>query len=102
MEFTVDTRAAKILCIEYNVAVVESRCAVLKTSGYDVASTSPQLAEIVLRSQKFDLIVLSWVRDYDLQQIINLADGAGVLVLEELTMPSQLLSLVAQRLNHNQ
>jgi DNA-binding response OmpR family regulator len=97
-DYTVNSGAAKILCVESDSAVLESRCGVLKTSGYDVASASPQLAEIVLRSQKFDLIVLSWLSDYDLQRIINLADGADVLVLEDLTVPSELLSLVAQRL----
>jgi DNA-binding response OmpR family regulator len=90
---------AKILCVEADLAVRESRCAILKYSGYDVASGSPQLAEILLRSQKFDLIVLSWLSDYDLQRIVGLSDGAEVLVLEELTMPSEFLSLVAQRLN---
>jgi hypothetical protein len=99
--YTVKYGAVKILCVEPNVAVLESRCAVLKTSGYDVASASPQLAEIVLRSQKFDLIVLSWLSDYDLQRIINLADGADVLVLGDLTPPSELLSLVAQRLQRS-
>ena len=53
----------------------------------------------MLRSQKFDLIVISRLSDFDLHRIINLADGADVLVLEELTMPSELLSLVAERLD---
>jgi hypothetical protein len=61
--------AAKILCIEPNVAVVESRCAVLKTSGYDAASASPQVAGIVLRRQKFDLVVVSALEESDLQAI---------------------------------
>jgi CheY-like chemotaxis protein len=90
--------AAKILCVEPNVAVLESRRAVLKHSGYDTASGSPQLAEIMLRSQKFDLIVLSRLSDFDLNRIVSLADGAEVLVLDGLTMPSELLGLVAQRL----
>jgi hypothetical protein len=94
--------AAKILCVELDVAVLESRCAVLKVSGYDSTSASPQLAEILLRSQKFDLIVVSTLSDYDLHRIINFSDGADVLVLEELTMPYELLSLVAQRLNGHQ
>jgi hypothetical protein len=51
--------AAKMLYIELGLAVRESRCASLKHSGYNAASASPQLAEIVLRSQKFDLMVLS-------------------------------------------
>jgi hypothetical protein len=100
--FTVDCGAAKILCVELDLFVLESRCAVLKYSGYDVASASPQVAEILLRSQKFDLIVLSSLRDYDLQKIINLFDGADVLVLDGFTMPSKMLSLVAQRLNRYQ
>jgi DNA-binding response OmpR family regulator len=97
--FTVN---AKILCVEADVAVLESRCAVLKYSGYDASSASPQLAEIVLRSRKFDLIVLSRLRDSDLHRIVSLADGAEVLVLDGLTTPSELLSLVAQRLNGHQ
>ncbi len=51
--------AVKILCVEHDEAVLESRCAVLKASGYDAASASPRLAEVVLTSQKFDLLVLS-------------------------------------------
>jgi hypothetical protein len=41
-----------------------------------------------------DLIVLSALSDSDLLRIINLADGADVLVLEGLTMPSELIFLV--------
>jgi hypothetical protein len=61
-----------------------------------------QLAEIALRSQQFDLLVISSLSDYDLHRIIGLSDGAEVLVLEEFTMPSELLSLVTQRLNRQQ
>jgi DNA-binding response OmpR family regulator len=97
-----DVRAAKILCVEGDVAVLESRCAVLKVSGYDSTSASPRVAEILLRSQKFDLIVISSLSDSDLHRVVNFSDGAEVLVLEELTFPSELLSLVAQRLNGHQ
>jgi DNA-binding response OmpR family regulator len=94
--------AVRILCVEPDAAVLESRCAVLKVSGYNAASASPQLADIMLRTQKFDLLVLSRVSDYDLHRLVNLADGADVLVLEEITFPSELLSLVAQRLSRHQ
>ena len=96
------TTRAKILCVEADSAVLETRCAVLKYSGYDAASASPQAAEIVLRSRKFDLLVISSLSDSDLNRVVNLSDGAAVLVLEELTLPDQLLSLVAERLNHRQ
>jgi hypothetical protein len=94
--------APKILCVESDLAVLESRCAVLKVSGYDAASALHRVAEIVLRSQKFDLIVVSRLRDSDLHRVINLSDGADVLVLDALTMPSDLLLLVAQRLDRQE
>jgi len=97
-----DFGPAKILCVESDPFHLESRCAVLKYSGYDATAASPQVAEILLRSHKFDLIVISTVSDFDLQRIINLSDGAEALVLDGLTMPSKLLSLVAQRLNRHQ
>jgi CheY-like chemotaxis protein len=89
----------RILCVEPDLAVLESRCAVLKYSGYDATSASSQLAQIVLRSQKFDLLVVSSLNDSDLHRVINLSDGAEVLVLDTLTTPSVLLSQVAERLN---
>jgi hypothetical protein len=82
--FTVN---AKILCVESDPFLLESRCAVLKYSGYDAASASPRAAEVVLRSQKFDLLVISRVSDQDLHRIINLSDGAELLVLDGLIMP---------------
>jgi hypothetical protein len=98
-----DTRsnlgAAKILCVEPYVAVLESRCAVLKYSGFDASSASPRFAEIVLRGREYDLIVLSGLSDFDMHRVIGLADGAEVLVLDGFTMPRELLSLVAQRLD---
>ena len=97
-----DYGAAKILCVEPYLAVLENRCAILKYSGYDAISASPQRAEIVLRSQNFDLIVLSRLSDFDLHRIINFADGADVLALDGFTSPSELLSLVAQRLDRRQ
>jgi CheY-like chemotaxis protein len=97
----VNSGAAKILCVEPDVIVLESRCAVLKYSGYDVASASPQVAETLLRSRKFDLIVISSLSDSDLHRVLNFSDGAEVLVLDEFILPSNLLSLVAQRLQQS-
>ena len=90
--------APKILCVEHEQVVLESRCAVLKYSGYDAASASPQLAEILLRSRKFDLLVVSSLNDRGLQGLVNVCDGADVLILEGLTMPSEFLALVAEKL----
>jgi hypothetical protein len=93
---------AKILCIEWDEGVLESRCAVLTLAGYESIAASPQLAQSVLRSQKFDLIVISRVNDLELQRIVSFSDGAAILVLEELIVPANLISLVAERLNRQQ
>jgi hypothetical protein len=52
---------------------------------------SPQLAEIVLRYRKLDLIVISNVSEFDLHRILNFSDGAGVLVLDENMISTPLL-----------
>jgi DNA-binding response OmpR family regulator len=95
----VNSGPAKILCVESDSALLESRCAVLKYSGYDATSVSPRVAESMLLSQKFDLIVVSWLTEQDSHTVMNLSDGAEVLVLDRFTIPSELLSLVAARLN---
>jgi DNA-binding response OmpR family regulator len=89
-----DARSPKILCVEYDPVVLESRCAVLKYSGYDVASASPQSAEILLRSQRFNLLVVSSLSNHDLHRIIDLSDGADLVVLKAVTTASELLSFV--------
>jgi hypothetical protein len=40
----------RILCVEHDLAVRESPCAVLTIAGYEAISASPQLAEIALRA----------------------------------------------------
>ncbi len=94
--------AVKILCVEHDEAVLEGRSAVLKASGYDAASASPRLAEVGLPSQEFDLLVLSSLSDSEVNRLVSLADGATVLVVDDLTMPAELMTLVAQRLDSQQ
>jgi hypothetical protein len=89
----------QILCVEQDVYVRKSRCAILKYAGYDAASASPSVAGIMLRSRKFDLIILSDLADFDVNSLVNFSDGADVLVLEALTTPPELLTLVAERLD---
>jgi hypothetical protein len=102
MNATSKSGAGKILCVEADVGLLKSRCRVLEYSGYDAASASPEVAEIVLRSRKFDLIVRSRLSDSDLNRIINFADGADVMVLDGFTSPTELLSVATERLNRDQ
>ena len=90
--------APKILCVEPDAAVGESRCAVLQWSGYDAASASPKVAEIVVRGRKYDLIIISSVSDGDLDRLLRFSGGAEVLVLYGFTAPPDLLLMVSERL----
>ena len=92
---------SRILCIEPDLALLESRCAVLKCSGFDACSASPHLAEVLLRSQTFDLLVVSSLNERDFHSVVNLSDSAEVLILDGITMPSELLALVTQRMNRH-
>jgi hypothetical protein len=102
MDARSDFGAAKILCVEHDLSLLETRCAVLKYSGYDSASASPHGAEVVLSSRKFDLIVLSGLNEFEQHRILNLADGAQVLVLDMLILPDHLLTMIAEQLNGTQ
>jgi hypothetical protein len=94
-----DNVVVAVLCVDPDLSILEGRCAVLQKSGYDAIGTTPQFAEIVLSGRNFDLIVISNLSDYQRDRLINLADGAKLLVLDEdITMPIELLHLVAERL----
>ncbi len=87
---------AKILCVESDAALLESRCEVLKVSGYDTDAASPQAAAILLRNQSFDLVIVSNLSDRDLHSVLRLTDNTQVMVLHGVTKPSTLLFSVAQ------
>jgi CheY-like chemotaxis protein len=87
-----------ILCVEDDANSREGRCIVLERLGYHSVSASPRLAQILLSYRKFDLVVLSIADDHELNSVVNLADGADVLVLSESTTASTLAVLVFERL----
>jgi hypothetical protein len=51
------SRPARLLCV--GKQSLELRCAVLATAGYDAKSADIAEAEVLLRTEKFDLIIVS-------------------------------------------
>jgi DNA-binding response OmpR family regulator len=93
------TRHPRILCIEPDLSLLDSRCGVLKHNGYDTYAASLNVTEVVLAAQSFDLIILSSrLTETEKQQIAQAAADTEQMVLGEITFPSTLLSEVAQRL----
>jgi DNA-binding response OmpR family regulator len=94
------TIGPRILCIEKDLALLETRCTVLNRAGYKVRPADLEEAEILLHSQAFDLLILSaTLNDEEKQRIIAAAGSkTQILALSELTMPLELLSEVAKQL----
>ncbi len=94
------TIGPRILCVEKDMPLVETRCSVLKQAGYDASGAALAEAEILLRNQAFNLIILSATLNHEEKHRIMTAAGGKtkILPLSELTMPLELLSEVAKQL----
>ena|SRR5882757_7258310 len=90
----------RILCVENDPMLGETRCSVLVNSGYDAVTATLQEARSMLRSQAFDLIILSATLSDEEKARITTAAGnkARLLQLSLMTEPPVLLTDVAQRL----
>jgi DNA-binding response OmpR family regulator len=92
-------KSPRILCIERDLSVLDSRCGVLKHNGYDAYAASLKISELVLAGQSFDLVILSaGLTDPEKLQVAQAAGSTKTMVLDGLTMPSTLLTEVAARL----
>jgi DNA-binding response OmpR family regulator len=90
---------ARLLCVGNGLDHLQSRCAVLGIAGYDAKSAALPEAETLLRTEQFDLIILSaWLEEWDRGRILAAAGKTPVLVLTELTLAEDLLVKVAKML----
>jgi hypothetical protein len=96
--FAMNTTAARILCIEPELTL-ETRCAVLKRHGYEALAAPISLAQTLLASQTYDLIILSaMLPGEERRRVAIAARSMQILILDEPTMPSDLVAQVAERL----
>jgi hypothetical protein len=93
----------RILSIGIDASALETRCEVLKTAGYEAQCAVSEEAEDVLKTERFNLVILSvFLTEDDKALFAQLAgDEAKVLRLETLVMPNELLQLVRERLSLN-
>jgi DNA-binding response OmpR family regulator len=53
---------------------LESRCTLLRHSGYEAQASTLQEAEILLRTEKYDLVIISaWLSEWEGDQILPAA-----------------------------
>jgi DNA-binding response OmpR family regulator len=92
-------RSARLLCVGTDLELMETRCAVLSKSGYDAQSATVSNAEILLRREQFDLIVVSaWLSESERDRVTAAAGSTPTCILQGLTLASELLAQVERLL----
>jgi hypothetical protein len=91
---------ARILCIGKDEVLLRTRCAVLRRNGYEARQSLYPETEELLRTEQFDLIVVSFfLSDEEKTHIRKLTAGmVPAIMLQGLTLAPELLSLVEQHL----
>jgi CheY-like chemotaxis protein len=90
---------AHVLCVGNGVDHLQTRCAVLGSAGYNAKSADLPEAETLLRTEEFDLIIVSaWLEEWEKGQFLTAAGKTPVLVLTELTLADKLLAQVERLL----
>jgi DNA-binding response OmpR family regulator len=93
------SRSSKLLCAGKDLSLLRTRCAILTQNGYDARPATLQEAEILLRSEQFDLVVVSaWLDDWDRVKLLSAVGRTPSYVLPGLTLAAELLKQVEQRL----
>jgi hypothetical protein len=65
---------ARLLCVGTGVDHLQTRCAVLGSAGYDAKSAALLEAEILLRTEEFDLVIVSaWLSEWEKGKILATA-----------------------------
>jgi hypothetical protein len=88
-------RPARLLCVGKEVNLLQIRCAVLKSDGYDAESTTLAEAEILLRTEQFDLVIVSaFLSQEEKSRVMSAAESTPILVLDGVTYARDLLAEV--------
>jgi DNA-binding response OmpR family regulator len=89
----------RLLCVGNEPKLLETRCAVLESAGYDAQAVTLEEAEGLMRTSEFDLAIVSaWLADGEDDRILSAAGETPTLVLTELTLVDDLLAKVERML----
>ena len=92
-------RPARLLCVGRDIDHLRTRCAVLGHHGYDTQSATAPEAELLLRSQDFDLIIVSaFLEEWEKARVLSAAGKVPSLVLLGLVLAPELLIEVQKML----
>jgi hypothetical protein len=88
-----------MLCVGKDLDLLQTRCDVLNLSGYDAQSATVPEAELLLLTEKFDLVIVSaFLDDSEKDRILAAAGTMPTLMLRGLTLAPELLGKVQRML----
>ena len=89
--------SARLLCVGSDVDLLRTRCDVLETAGHIASSVSVREAGTLLRTHRFDLIIVSaWLEEEEKAGLFMSAAKTPTLVLTGLTLAQDLLGQVKE------
>jgi hypothetical protein len=92
-------RPSRLLCAGKDSDLLRTRCDVLGTSGYNAKAATLSEAEVLVRTEEIDLLIVSaWLSECERGKILAAAGKTPALVLTELTLADELLARVARAL----
>jgi hypothetical protein len=92
-------RPTRLLCVGNEADLLQSRCAVLRHAGYDARVATLEDAEILLRTEKYDLAIISAsLSEWEKGRILSAAGTISTYVLRGLTFAPELLAQIERRL----
>jgi hypothetical protein len=98
-ELFMPTRPTRMLCVGKDLDLLQTRCDVLNLSGYDAQSATVPEAELLLLTEKFDLVIVSaFLDDSEKDRILAAAGTMPTLMLRGLTLAPELLGKVQRML----
>ena len=93
------SRPARVLCVGNGEDHLQTRCAVLGSVGYIAKRADLPEAETLLRTDEFDLVIVSaWLEERERERILAAAGKTPALVLSELTLAEKMLAQVERLL----
>jgi CheY-like chemotaxis protein len=92
-------RTHRLLCVGDESDLLRTRCAVLSHSGYNAHSVSPEEAEALLKTDVYDLVILSArMSEERFHRVLLVAGQTPTLVLNGFTFVRDLLNRVEEKL----
>jgi hypothetical protein len=90
---------ARILCVGKELSLLQLRCTVLASFGYNAHAVTFSGLQVLLLTHKYDLVIVDAVlSEWERGRVLVAAGETPTLILRELTFAPELLTEVKRRL----